>query len=260
MSVFPNLYHTTSLVRRVLEMRILVFLIFTYAALAASGQSPQTRETFETAIIASQNGDRVKALAGFKVTLGRAEAERAKKAFLAKVHYNLGVSLYHLGNYSEAAASYEKAIRLANSKYERASYALGMARAELGEWDAAEKAFLQTIAINERNGETWFDLAFVYLAMDDRSRARTAFANAIRYGTVDSAVSHNNLGVLLAEKRDLVSAEQHFRKAISDSAGSLKEAVANLETCRRWAAEADKLTAAVSFELTRAGNDKREIE
>src|SRR5687767_7211813 len=212
-------------------MRITVFLIIFLSAVTAFGQSPQTVKLFHNGILASRSGEHEKALKDFEQSLIVATNEGAGNEFLSKIHYKLGVSRFHLDLLTVAAVNFETAIKLAGGGYEKASYSLGLTRSELGDFVRAERAFLDTIAANKRNGEAWFDLAFVYLHQKDYKLAQTAFTNALRFGTIDPATGHNNLGVLLAINGDMPGAERHFRSAIA--LGSLNEAVLNLEKCRK---------------------------
>lgn len=211
-------------------MRITIFFVIFLSAITAFGQSRQTFELFQNGIAASKSGEHEKALKDFEHTLIRATTEHTENKFLAKVHYNLGVCRFHLDMLTEAAVDFETAIELANGSYEKASYSLGLTLSELGDSAAAERAFLDAIAVNKRNGEAWFDLAFLYLDRKEYDAAQTGFANAIRFGTIDPAVGHNNLGVLLAMKGDMSAAEKHFRSSVA--VGTLNEAVLNLEKCQ----------------------------
>jgi tetratricopeptide (TPR) repeat protein len=222
-------------------MRITIFFVIFLSAVSAFGQSRQTVELFQSGIVASKSREHEKALKDFEQTLLRAKNEHTANKFVAKVHYNLGVSRFHLNRLDEATADFKKAIDLANGRYEKASYSLGLTRTELGDSVGAERAFLDALAVNKQNGEAWFDLAFVYLNRKEYKPAQTAFANAIRFGTIDPAVGHNNLGVLFAMNGNMSDAEKHFRSAVA--VGTLHEAVLNLEKCRRFAEAGEKLLA-----------------
>lgn len=213
-------------------MRIFLILIFAASAIGVNAQSTRAWQVFETGMKASRSGDLATALNGFQKTLGLIELEGASDRFASKVHYNVGVSYYHLRDQNKAVAAYERAIVLSRRTYEKAFYALGLAQAELGNWPAAEEAFLGAIRNNNRNGEAWFDLAFVYLANGEIEKAQKAFGNAIKFGTVETAISHNNVGVLLAVKGDYQAAEVQFAEAVAKSNGVFAGAAANLTKCR----------------------------
>lgn len=212
-----------------MKMRLFVLLIVLASAIAANAQSTRALQSFEIGMKASETGDHLAALSEFRDTLRLIEREGATERFFAKVHYNLGVSNYKLQRFNEAVAEYSKALWFTNGSYGRASYALGLTHSELGNWKDAEKAFRRAIVQNSRDGEAWFDLAFVYLAMGENERAINAFQKAVKYRAKETAVSHNNIGVLLAAEGKTQEAETEFEKAFEISKGSLLQAEANLE-------------------------------
>lgn len=114
-------------------------------------------------------------------------------------------------------------------------------------WPEARRAFTAAIKLNETDGEAWFDLAFVYIAEKDFANAETAFRKAIRYESVDSASSRNNLGVLLAIKGELDAAEREFETVLMETGGLLIEAKTNLEYCRTIRKTRQELRAAADF-------------
>lgn len=237
-------------------MRIFLILFFAASAIGVNAQSTRAWQMFETGMKASQAGDHTAAIAGFEKTRGLIELEGTSEHFASKVHFNLGVSYYHLRERNKAVAAYERAIVLSRRNYEKAFYALGLAQAELGNWPAAEEAFLGAIQNNSRNGEAWFDLAFVYLATGENEKAKKAFSNAIKFGTVDTAISHNNLGVLLAMKGDYHAAEVQFIEAVEISNGAFAGARANLTRCREISS--GKQLIAREFEiLFRSGMERK---
>jgi len=218
-------------------MRVFLIVIVFLSSISIYGQSQRAWQVFEIGMKASQASDHKNALGAFQKTLRVIDREGSTDVFASKVHYNLGVSYYHLRQHAEAVVEYEKAILLAGRNYERAYYALGLTHAEMRNWTAAERAFRDAIRTNSRNGEAWFDLAFVYLAQNDRDKARAAFGNAIKFDSVETAISHNNIGVLYALSGDFTGAEAQFAAAVERSAGGLDAAKQNLENCKRIAAE-----------------------
>lgn len=207
-----------------------IFIIISAFTLGVPAQTA-TRQWFEKGVKSAQAGKYEAALVDFKKSLVFAASENADVEFLAKIRFNIGVSLYRLRRNSEAAAEYEQAVKL-NGDYEKAFYALGMARSELENWQEAESAFLEALRVDRRNGETWFDLAFVYLARKNFEAARAAFQKSIDYKSVDSSVGHNNLGVIFALNGDLPSAVREFEAALKESGGKLLEAERNLQFCK----------------------------
>ena len=209
-----------------------IFVILTVWVLSVSAQSAGARQVFEKAVSLANVGKFETALVDFKKSLALAETEDAPSEYRAKIHFNIGVCLYRLKQNAQSVGELEEAIKLARGDYEKAFYALGMAQAELKNWQAAEKAFLGAIRLNRRNGEAWFDLAFVYLARKDYESARGAFEKSVELKSVDSTIGHNNLGVLFALNGDLTAAIKEFETALKQSGGKLAVAERNLQFCK----------------------------
>lgn len=209
-----------------------IFVILTALNLSASAQSFTTRQMFEKAVGMANAGNFETALSVFKDSLALAKIDDAESEFRAKVHFNIGVCFYRLKQNEKAVAEFTEAIKLAGRDYEKAFYALGMAQAELKNWSEAEQAFRGALRLNKRNGEAWFDLAFVYLAKNDFEAARTAFEKSVEYKSVSTAVGHNNLGVIFALGGDINSAVREFETALRKSNGKFAVAERNLQFCK----------------------------
>ena len=125
-----------------------------------------------------------------------------------------------------------------------------MAQSERENWKGAQRAFLEAVKRDNRNGEAWFDLAFAYIAGGDLTAAESAFRNSIVHKSIDSILGHNNVGVLLAIRGEYAAAEREFETALKASGGSLIEAKNNLEYCRAHHSERAALVAGTGFEYT----------
>jgi tetratricopeptide (TPR) repeat protein len=229
---------------------ILFFILLPAVVFEAQGQTQQAAQFFSEGVAASRNGDHETALRCYTAALDDANEDARDRAFQAKVNYNIGVSAYQLGKFDVAIERLETAISLSGKVYEKAYYALGMTYAETGDWAPARDAFRQAIAINEKNGETWFDLAFAYLALGEQEMAIAAFARSVKHKTVDRPIAENNLGVLFANKGELRKAEMHFENAVRLAGGAFTIASENLNECRQMARSAgggERRTAAVNF-------------
>lgn len=211
-----------------------IFVILTISVLSVAAQTTATRQAFEKGIISAKSEKFETALEDFRKSLTLAETVRTSDNFRARIHFNLGVCLYRLRQNADAVNEFERAIKLAKDDYEKAFYALGMAHAELGNWRKAEEAFRGAIRLNERNGEAWFDLAFVFLAQNDYDSAQTAFEKSIALGSIDAFVSHNNLGVIFAINGDLTAAVREFEIALKKSNGKFAAAARNLQFCKTF--------------------------
>ena len=115
-----------------------------------------------------------------------------------------------------------------------------MAQTDLRNWRAAETAFLAAARLDADNGETWFDLGFVYLAEKNYEAARGAFARAVAHKSVDASLAHNNLGVIHALNGDVEKAVAEFETAVRESGGKLRVAGQNLRFCRALGQSGDR--------------------
>ena len=226
---------------------IAFFLII--SALPVFGQSLHAKLAFEEATIAANAGEFEKALKGYRSAL--ILDEEGSEDFTEKIRYNLGVCLNRTGQLKVAVIEFNKAIRYSGRNLERSFYALGMAESALENWPAAREAFLRALAIRPDNGETWFDLAFVYLALRDHASAAAAFRKSIDHRSVDAALGLNNLGVIMAMNFEFDKAEIEFHNALRLSNGKLAAARRNIEFCR--SISNGKLIAATEWSFERRG-------
>ena len=210
-------------------MRIL-FLIFVFT-FSAFAQTPFIQQTFEAATDAARKQQYERAIEKYRATILYAETERLSNTFLAKIHFNIGVCLYHLKRTSEAVAEFTEAIKLSRREYQRAFYALGMAQKDLKNWRKSALALRDAVQIDKTDGEAWFDLGLVYLEEKDYESAAKAFENSIKHQSVNSADAHNNLGVIAALGNDWSLAEKEFETALLNKS---VEAFGNLQFCKYY--------------------------
>lgn len=212
-------------------MRFFSFVFLFVFSMNIGAQSPAVSNLFKEGTRAAGAGNFEQALSSYKTALFAAENEYVNNAYLAKLRYNIGVCYFRTNRFDLAANEFKSAILL-KKDYSLAHYALGMARMRLREWKAASVSFESSLRENPKNGEAWFDLAFAKIAVGEIEAARSAFGRAIEFGTIDTPLSHNNIGVILAVKGDLMAAEKEFETAVALSGGRLIEAKRNLEFCR----------------------------
>lgn len=212
-------------------MRVLffIFLAFTFSAAA---QTPAMKKSFDEGIETARRGEFEKASETFQRVLLSAEVEKVPDEFSARVHFNLGVCLYRLEKTEEAVGEFTETIKLSHREYKRAFYALGMAESDLRNFDKAEKAFRAALKLDKANGETWFDLALVYLQKREFEKAETAFQNALKFKSVSSSDAFNNLGVIFALRHEFDQAEKAFETALKLSENKSRTAQNNLQFCR----------------------------
>ncbi|HEY0426791.1 MAG TPA: tetratricopeptide repeat protein [Pyrinomonadaceae bacterium] len=200
-------------------------------ALSVSVAAQTARQTFEAGTRAAQNAQYESALENYRTSLASSEIEKTNGEFRAKIHFNIGVCLFHLRQTAEAVIEFKKAIAL-DGDYQKAFYALGMAESESKNWRNAREALQTAVGLKKTDGEAWFDLGLVLTEEKNFEAARAAFENSIRYKTIAATDAHNNIGVIFALKGDFDSAEKEFRAALQLSAGKSVEAQNNLQICR----------------------------
>jgi len=207
----------------------LVFI--SISGLAIFGQQRDFDTSFEGGISMANRGNFVEALAQFQNAESSIETSRLSKKRLAQLHFNIGVCHFRLEKNADALSRFETAVQLF-PKYERAHYALGMAASRKFDWQKSERAFLNALKLNRSNAETWFDLAFVYLATGEMLRAKAAFETSLELNTVDAATAYNNIGVISASFGDRKNAERAFENSVRVSNGTYEIAAANLTVIR----------------------------
>jgi tetratricopeptide (TPR) repeat protein len=231
-------------------MRKLIFAaIFLFSVSTISAQSLLAKLAFEDATRFASAGDFKKALKSYQTAF--AASENAEGDFAIKLRYNLGVCNYRIGRLESAKAELSTAVRLSKGDHQRAYYALGMTESALENWPAARASFLKALELDPRDGEAWFDLAFVFLALHDYDQAAAAFRKSIENKSVDSALGHNNLGVIMAMKFEYNAAENAFNAALRQSNGKLIEARMNLEFCRALRGNVPQLIARIELNFAK---------
>jgi Flp pilus assembly protein TadD len=215
-------------------MRVLSLIFIIVFTISVSAQTPFIQKTFDEATRAAQVGNYETAIENYRKAILLSESEKIGDNFLARIHFNIGVCLYHLKRNAEAVEEFTEAIKLSKRNHQKAFYALGMSQVELKNWRKAETAFREAVNLEKSDGEAWFDLAMVLLEEKDFEAARKAFQNAVKYKSVSSADAHNNLGVIYALADDFESAENEFKTALLESNGKSIEAGNNLRFCKLY--------------------------
>ena len=232
-------------------MRVLFFVLVIFV-LSLPAQTPNVKKAFDAGTQNARNGKFEKAIENYRQTLLLAGIERPNDDFLARVHFNLGVCFYRLKQAEKAAAEFNEAVKLSGRTYQKAFYAFGMTQKDLGNLKKAENAFRDALKIEKTDGEAWFDLALLYLQIQDFDAATAAFENAVRFKSVASADAYNNLGVIFALRHEFDLAEKQFEAALMLSNGKLSLALSNLQFCRfyRQKNQVKDLIARLEFSLT----------
>lgn len=215
-------------------MRILSIIFSVVLAVSVSAQTPLAQQAFDEGTQKAQTGNYESAIKDYQTAVLLSQSGKKNDDFLARVHFNLGVCLFHLQRNDEAVKELTEAINLRRGKYQKAFYALGMAHGAMKNWQPAETAFRQAVALKNNDGEAWFDLALVLLEAKDFNAAEIAFQNAVKYESIGSADAHNNLGVIYALRNDFSAAEKEFKTALIESNGKSIEAHNNLQFCKLY--------------------------
>jgi len=233
-------------------MRTLAFIFVLIFAVGVSAQSSAVMKPFEEGTRFAKSGDFEKALSSYREAFEAAKTEQIDKRFLARLHYNLGVCEYRLNRAAQAVSKLETAIELRGKDYPAAYYALGMAESARRNWPKARLAFTGALKGQDAVNEAWFDLAFAYLGEHNFDQAEVAFRKAIAHKSVDTALSHNNVGVILAMRGDMSAAKSEFETALKMSGGRLKMADKNLKFCELYERTGELV--ASRFEITARSN------
>ena len=233
-------------------MRFLSFVFLFIFSLNIAAQSPTVSKLFSDGTKRAGEGQFNEALRHYKTALIIAKNEYLEAGYLARLHYNVGVCYFRLDQFELAVSEFKSALLL-KKDYVRAHYALGMAQMRKRNWKGATVSFSKVAELDPKNGEAWFDRAFAMLAVGDINAAEAAFVRSIALGSIDSALSHNNIGVILAMKGDLGRAETQFANAIAFSADRLPEAKRNLEFCRAQRYGKRELVAKLEYATRAAG-------
>lgn len=228
-------------------MRTLSFIFMLAFTVSVSAQSSMVSRLFQDGTRSAKAGDFENGVKSYKTALILAGSEQTDPEYLAKIHFNIGVCLYRSDKTKEAVREFSEAITLRKANYQQAYYALGVAQSRLTNWPKARTAFQEALKLNGSDGEAWFDLAFACLAEKDFENAGRAFQKSILYNSVDHALGHNNVGVILAMKNEFTAAEKEFETALLLSNGRLIEARNNLEYCKARNRNRPKLLAKLEF-------------
>ena len=161
-------------------------------------------------------------------------AELYPESFAA--HRDLGISLENLNRLPDAAAAYEKALKLRDQESLRARLAfllidageeprafehlkaltardttmpevwsaLGRLHYESGELQESEKAYAKAVALKD-DGRSWFNLAAVRMRLNDPAGALQAFKQAAQHAETKAQAENEMARLREAGKRDRVN-------------------------------------------------------
>src|SRR5258705_3548007 len=175
---------------------------------------------FEKAVESDSNYAEAWAQAGFcKEKLGRhADAiEAAKKAVIlrhsAESYFNIGLAIYYLKQYRDAAESYRQSIKLDPYNAADAYYALGLVYRDWGRPDDEIQAYKQAIRLRQDYTSAYERLGSRYLKSKKYSEAVDVFKQISVLKPAD-ANAPNSMGEAYLEMGKLPEAVEAFRQAI----------------------------------------------
>jgi tetratricopeptide (TPR) repeat protein len=90
----------------------------------------------------------------------------------ARALRSLGGLHFSRGTYEKAISYLSKAVTI-NPLFSRTWFILGCAYVREEDWDGAKEAFGRCVGIDDEDGESWSNLASVYLRMSDKQETRT---------------------------------------------------------------------------------------
>ena len=93
--------------------------------------------------------------------------------------YHLGYVWSQLGDHDQEIQYYLKAEQCGYTGDDQLYFNLGMALADQGDPEGAEKAFEKAVAINPKNPENYFGLGLMYQALGRSQKAETAWLAAV---------------------------------------------------------------------------------
>jgi tetratricopeptide (TPR) repeat protein len=136
----------------------------------------------------------------------------AKSPQKVRPHNNLGNALKHQGNYQEAIAHFNKALKI-NPGYAKAHNNLGTVLAAQGKTDEAIKHFGMALYINPGYAAAHSNVGAALAGRDELEKAIVHFREALRLKP-NYAKVHSNLGAALVRQGKLQEALEHFYIAL----------------------------------------------
>jgi arylsulfatase A-like enzyme/Flp pilus assembly protein TadD len=157
-------------------------------------------------------------------------------------HYLLGLDLYHLKQFEQAADELQKTVQL-SPDYALAYFNLGMAQAHAGEIDAAIVTLQKTLQLDATNFEAAFNLGVAFLQKKQLEPAAAAFRQSVTINP-EFTRGHHALGETLRYQNNLDGAIAELRRAVelAPQDPAMHESLAKALAAKGLAAEADEET------------------
>ncbi|EIW61519.1 tetratricopeptide repeat domain 27 [Trametes versicolor FP-101664 SS1] len=139
-------------------------------------------------------------------------AWEVSKASSGRAMRSLGGYYFARGNYPDAVTCLRRAVAI-NPLLSRSWFVLGCALVRQEDWEGARDAFVRCVTIDDEDGESWNNLASMYLRMGEAGK--TAAENAAREGRPEDAEKRipfsNKLLAFRALKQGLKYAYDNWR-------------------------------------------------
>jgi arylsulfatase A-like enzyme/cytochrome c-type biogenesis protein CcmH/NrfG len=157
-------------------------------------------------------------------------------------HYLLGLDLYHLKQFEQAADELQKTVQL-SPDYALAYFNLGMAQAHAGEIDAAIVTLQKTLQLDATNFEAAFNLGVAFLQKKQLEPAAAAFRQSVTINP-EFTRGHHALGETLRYQNNLDGAIAELRRAVelAPQDPAMHESLAKALAAKGLASEADEET------------------
>lgn len=149
---------------------------------------------------------------------------------IAEPYYILGTKQFQAGNYAEAKAAYEEAIKR-NPKDSKSLTNLGVILGKLGDKKGAQKHFSAAIEFNSKDYNAFFNLADLQAGSGKYEEAESNAKKVIELNPKMSD-AYNLLGEIQQMSENVDEAETNYKKALELNPENSK-AFANLEFLQR---------------------------
>ena len=130
-----------------------------------------------------------------------------------RVHNDLGIEYYEMGEKEKAARAYERAIEL-DPKPARAHNNLGVVYKNLGKIDKALGSFEKAVALDPGLAEAYNNLGVAYDEKGKKEKAIEAYKKAIELDP-NPAEAYSNLGNIYSSRRQYKEAIRCYEKALT---------------------------------------------
>jgi tetratricopeptide (TPR) repeat protein len=131
-----------------------------------------------------------------------------------------GVQLQRAGSYESALSQFTNAVRFANDASEsaRSLARLGSVYQDLGQPEAAEKAYLRALKTDPTLGEAMNDLSSLYFDTRQYAKAETLIKRCLAHGAAPlvTARLRGNVAAIYQAERRYSEAEENYAAALRD--------------------------------------------